>query len=67
MFTPVFSNPDLENEANEICKGDSMCLFDIAVTGRPEIGMDTVQQQEEIDEIIRMVTIPSKLIINEIL
>lgn len=58
MFSPVFSDPALQDEAEEICEGDAMCLFDIAVTGRTEIGMDTHQQQEEIDEIIQMITIP---------
>ena len=61
-FTPAFetefTDPALEEEANEICKGDQMCLFDIAATGRTEIGMDTLQQQEQIDEIMRIITTP---------
>ena len=58
MFRTEFTDPALEEEANEICNGDQMCLFDIAATGRTEIGMDTLQQQEQIDEIMRIVTTP---------
>ena len=33
-FTATFTDPVLEQEARTICKGDAMCLFDIAATGR---------------------------------
>ncbi len=46
--------------AREICKGDSFCLFDIAATGRIEIGMATMQGVKMVNTIEEM-TKPSML------
>lgn len=46
-FEPVFSNPELEEEASEICGGNKLCLFDIAATGDVSIGSDTMESVEE--------------------
>lgn len=48
-FEPNFSDPHLEEQAQEICSGDKLCLFDIAATGNIDIGsstMNSVLQQE---------------------
>lgn len=49
MFEPTFSDPDLEEQAHELCGANQLCLFDIAATGNIDIGsstMDSVEQQE---------------------
>ena len=46
MFEATFSNITLEEEANETCRGDSRCLFDIAATGRADVGNTTARQVE---------------------
>ena len=43
MLETVFSDPALEAQAMELCDGDEFCLFDIASTGRIEIGMSTLE------------------------
>ena len=50
MFEATFSNITLEEEANKTCHGDTRCLFDIAATGRPDIGNTTVRQVEIIQK-----------------
>ena len=46
-FTPAydvdFANPQLQAEAIALCGEDEFCLFDIAATGRLEIGKTTLQ------------------------
>ena len=42
-YSPVFSDPELEANASTICGDDLFCLFDIAATGRIDIGMATLQ------------------------
>ena len=37
--------------ATALCGTNVACLFDIAVTGRIDIGMNTIQQVEIIEEI----------------
>jgi deleted-in-malignant-brain-tumors protein 1 len=53
VFESTFSDPELEEQANEICGDDQLCIFDIAATGDVEIGistMDSVQEQERLRE-----------------
>ena len=59
MFAPTFTDPALEEQANMICKGNSFCLFDIAVTKRVEIGAATMQGMQIRDTAIDM-SKPSK-------
>ena len=51
VFAPVFSNPELEQEANAICGDDPFCLFDVAATGRTDIGLTTLQGNIEFEVI----------------
>jgi hypothetical protein len=47
VFNPSFDDPELEKQANEMCKGVPACLFDVAATGRLEIGMSALLAKEE--------------------
>ena len=47
-FTPTFSDPALETQAMSLCAGDQACLYDVAVTGRLDIGMTTRGGSEEL-------------------
>ena len=53
-FAPTFDDPELEAQANEICGNSLFCLFDIAATKRPEIGMTTAINNEEFDMVVNM-------------
>lgn len=53
-FTPTFDDPALEEMAVEICGDSQFCLFDIAATKRPEIGMTTAVNNEEFDMVVNM-------------
>ncbi len=59
-FTPTFVvefiDPDLELLAQETCGNDQFCLFDIAATGRVEIGLGTAQANLEFDTIVNIST-----------
>jgi len=55
----VFDDPDLEQQAQEICGDDEFCRFDIAATKRPEIGITTVMSTLEFDMVANM-SVPSK-------
>ena len=58
LFEAVFSNSTLQEEAEEICGSDDRCLFDIAVTGRIEIGICSIEQVEFIDNVTHL-SLPS--------
>ena len=60
IFVPNISDPILKQEADSICGGNFFCLFDIAATGRTDIGLSTLVGSEEYDEILEQ-QIPSKL------
>ena len=60
VFRQNFADLALEAEANATCQGDNACLFDIAVTGRVEIGMSTLEQVHVIEN-IKLLSQPSKL------
>jgi hypothetical protein len=53
-FAPTFDDPTLEAQAIEICGDSQFCLFDIAATKRPEIGMTTAVNNEEFDVLVNM-------------
>ena len=59
-FNPQFNNSELEEQAKVACQGDTECLFDIAATGRMEIGMATHEQQVIIENAKEIVK-PSQL------
>ena len=50
-YEPNFSNPELESQAEEICRGDIFCLFDIAATGNVDVGIATHESSMFIEEI----------------
>lgn len=52
FFEPVFSDPLLEEQANSICGDDSFCRYDIAATGRTDIGISTFEANLELERII---------------
>ena len=57
-FVPIyltqFSDPDLAAQANELCGTDPFCLFDIAATGRVDIGLSTLQGSQEFEQIVQL-------------
>lgn len=59
-FEPSFSDPVAEMRAQEICDGDEFCLFDIAATGREEVGIAT-RIAGQISQHITVLSAPSKL------
>ncbi len=54
VFGTVFTNPTLEAQANMICGPDVFCLFDIAATGRTDVGLGTLNAGLEFDQIVQM-------------
>ena len=50
IFRPVFSSSALEAQANATCGNDIQCLFDVAATGRLEIGEVSMEFGVEIEE-----------------
>ena len=58
-FYPSFGDPELERQANEMCKGIFTCLFDVAATGRLEMGMSALQAKKE-EMTIANLSIPSE-------
>ena len=58
VFQPVFQDPDLEMQAETLCRGDTFCLFDIAATGNTELGLSTLRTSQEIEELEKL-SLPS--------
>ena len=56
VFQPTFSDPALEAQANAICGDDLFCRFDIASTGRTDIGLSTLVGSQTFDEIVALST-----------
>jgi len=50
----VFSDPVLEAEARLACNNDTFCLYDIATTGRMDIGLSTLDGSMRFEEILRL-------------
>ena len=57
----MFTDASLEEKANEICGNDDFCKFDIAATGRTEIGEATLNGGKIFDAILNL-SQPSKLL-----
>ena len=53
-YLTQFSDPDLATRANELCGNDPFCLFDIAATGRVDIGLSTLQGSQELEQIVQL-------------
>ena len=58
-FNPIFTDSDLEDKARELCSDDTACLFDVAATGRLEIGSSALSAKEEQD-VVAALGVPSK-------
>ena len=50
----MFANESLEAEAREACNNDTFCLYDIATTGRMDIGLSTLDGSRGFDEIVQL-------------
>ena len=61
LFGPVFASLELEGTARKLCKNDTFCLYDIAATGRVEIGMTTLRGSEDFEKLVEL-SAPGKLI-----
>ena len=61
VYEPVFTDASLEEKANEICGNDDFCKFDIAATGRTEIGEATLNGGRIFDVILNL-SQPSNLL-----
>ena len=59
-FDPKFMDPELETQATELCNGNKACLFDVAATGRLDMGNSALLAKEE-QNIIASLSVPSKL------
>ena len=53
-YQPVFSDPELESQATDLCGDDLFCLFDIAATGLVDIGISTVETGNTYEEILEL-------------
>ena len=47
-------NATLESKARELCGEDQFCLFDVAATGRMEIGLSTLKANENVDLVVQL-------------
>ena len=61
IYTPNFTNPELESEAEVICGNDVACLFDVATTGSVDIGLSTLSGSQELEEVMKL-AVPSKIL-----
>ena len=60
-FSPTFDDPEFERKAIEMCGDVSTCLFDVAATGRLDIGMSALSANED-QKIVQELAVPSKFI-----
>ena len=61
VFSPTFNDSELERQAKEMCGDVSACLFDVAATGRLDIGMSALSAEEE-QKIVQELAVPSESI-----
>ena len=54
LYEPRFTDSIIRTQAFETCSGDTFCLFDIAATGRMEVGLSTLSASQELEEIIEV-------------
>ena len=52
-FTPIYEPTGADPELEELCEGDRFCLFDVAVTGRRDIGLSTLDSSRNVEQIIQ--------------
>ena len=54
LFEPTFSDAVLEQQAMETCGDDVFCLYDVATTGRMDIGLSTLNGSQSFDELVKL-------------
>ena len=54
VFEPTFSDTALEQQAIETCGDDTFCIFDVATTGRMDIGMSTLNGSQDFEELVML-------------
>ncbi len=54
VYKPTFSSPSLQEQAASICGNDVECLFDMAATGREDIGIVSIDVEQEIKELLEL-------------
>ena len=64
VYEPSFVDPVLEDKANEICGDDLFCKFDIAATGRVEIGEATYQGGQDFEQLVNLSKPSNELVLN---
>ena len=50
MFILNFADPQLEEKAERLCGRSFTCMFDVAATGRLDIGLSTLMTDRELAE-----------------
>ena len=63
VYEPSFVDPVLEDKANKICGDDLFCKFDIAATGRVEIGEATYQGGQDFEQLVNLSKPSNKLVV----
>ncbi len=58
-FEATFSDSELESQASILCGEDRSCLYDIATTGRTDIGQSTLRATQDYEYQVTL-SIPSK-------
>ena len=59
VYEPSFIDTALKEKADQICGDDVFCKFDIATTGRIEIGEATYRGGQELEQLVNL-SKPSK-------
>lgn len=54
IYEAIFTDPELERQASDLCGSDQECLFDVAATGLVELGQSTLVRGQEFQEILRL-------------
>ena len=64
IFEPTFSDTALEQQAMESCGDDVFCLFDVATTGRMDIGLSTLNGSRDFEELVNLSYPGNEILIN---
>lgn len=55
-FSPIneLTNISVDPELERLCGGDRFCLFDVAATGRRDVGISTLENSRNVERIIQL-------------
>ena len=53
-YQTLFNDSDLAAQADKLCSNDPFCLFDMAATGRVDIGLATLQGSQEFEQLVEI-------------